>query len=160
MKANYIVQVTVYSYSNPRDFCATCTPTGGGQGCCDNPSCSGTGDTCDTTFFYCLRSLSAPQPFMGSSYCSPVNPGIRTISSQMDSNNVDFSQDMVLGLSNPLPIGGIANSYMVWSIDIILICHKSLFVWSSPSLINPSNKDISLLKKKTLCYVLQSTSNV
>ena len=66
MTADYVVSVTIHSYSNPTGRCAACSEaTPALPGCCDVPdpvpldqSCP-VADTCDTALFYCIRAVGS-----------------------------------------------------------------------------------------------------
>lgn len=109
MQGNYVVQIRVNGYSNPSGKCkddGICYP-GREFYCCDTCETSGCNGwkRGDSYFSYCLKSYNStsgsPQHCVGPSSANP-NDGY-----------VDFSEDEVLDLENPLNISGLDNAYEV-----------------------------------------------
>ena len=103
----YVVEVRTHGYNNPRNLLAD-------GSCCDInstwpwPTCAVPG--CDNVFYYCLRSL-------GSSNLREDCDGRRMISEiNFNDSQLNFSNDTVLGLLNPLPLPGLTR---VWSVSSI-----------------------------------------
>ena len=109
MNGDYVLEVRTHSYNNPTNRCAGC---GVDDGCCDDFSLfECTGDLrCDTYFFYCLRMLGSSS---SDGVCNNANGQVSTSYAEPDGGEINFSQDMVLGLPNPLPLNGISNTWNV-----------------------------------------------
>lgn len=78
------------------------------QGCCDgfdSTSCAGN-DLCDSYFNYCLRAIGSTG--RGCSYFGDQSSDPNT-----DDYPLDFSQDIVLGLENPITLQGLVDTYTV-----------------------------------------------
>ena len=96
---DYTVEVRTHNYSNPGSLLAR------NGACCDplHMSCLNfTG--CDNYFYYCLRSLGS-----NGTDCT----GGRTSLINYDDAPLNFSQDTVLGLPNPLPLPGLTKEWHV-----------------------------------------------
>ncbi|XP_064402061.1 protein crumbs-like isoform X2 [Halichondria panicea] len=101
VSADYVVQVEVLSYSNPFNRRSD------GQ-CCDSSreECSGV-DLCDTYFIYCLMPHAST-----AEGCSNNKTGDILVTSFItDGADIDFSQPIVLGLSNPFNLTGISTAW-------------------------------------------------
>ena len=106
MNGDYILEVRTHSYSNPTNWCFGC---GANQGCCDNFNVfECTGDLrCDNYFYYCLRTI------FSSRFVNNCDNGRFSNSSEPDGETINFSQDVVLGLANPLPLNGLSDAWNV-----------------------------------------------
>ena len=103
----YQLEVTVFGYNNPNGRCQNC---GDLRGCCDEfdiTSCFGS-DRCDSFFTYCLRTIGSTG--RGCSYSGNQRSDRNT-----DDRPLDFSQNMVLGLENPIILQGLTETYMVFN---------------------------------------------
>ena len=95
VRADYVVEVDVQSYSNPSNRAVD-----RGGDCCDpnvvgsDSTCTGT-KLCDSYFIFCLRPLDTPLTQRG---CDTPN-----ITSEVARNNasIDFTQPTFLGITNP-----------------------------------------------------------
>lgn len=102
------MEVNVFGYSNPTQTCQDCRD--GGQfanpGCCDthNRIICVESDRCDSYFFYCLRTIGS-----SGRNCSYFGSRLSTVNYQDEA--VDFSQNLVLGLENPLLLRGLTDTY-------------------------------------------------
>ena len=100
---DYIVEVRTHSYNNPRSLLAD-------GNCCDysNLQCAVPG--CDNVFYYCLRTIG--------SYSSRERCNGGMMSPYINNNDspLNFSQPIVLGLPNPLPLRGLTRE---WTVSII-----------------------------------------
>lgn len=109
MQAAYILNVRVHSYLGD-DKCPVCVEFAR-PGCCDNFSntrtCTGN-DRCDNTFFYCLRDFGTVTSLntAGSERCGTNDKFGKLSGINVDSAPLNFSQDNVLGLPNPIPLRG------------------------------------------------------
>ena len=74
-----------------------CEPAGSTSDCVKNG--------CNSYFYYCLRSLGTTGP----GTCS----GGRTSQVSLNDASLNFSQAMVLGLPNPLPLPGLTREWNV-----------------------------------------------
>ena len=90
---DYIVEVRIHNYSNPNSLLA------------DGSHCDAL-SFCDNVFHYCLRSISTSN---SSNECSGGSK------SNINYNDapLNFSQSMVLGLPNPLPLRGLTTEWTV-----------------------------------------------
>ena len=92
------MEVRIHNYSNPNSLLFN-------HSCCDMP-CHTQNARCDNVFHYCLRSINTPEL---NKECSGGN--------RSDVNDDDaplnFSQSMVLGLPNPLPLQGLTTEWRV-----------------------------------------------
>ena len=106
VNGDYILEVRTHSYNNPTNRCAGCRMGLNDAGCCDDFSVfECTGDLrCDNYFYYCLRTLWS---------VGFVCDGGQVSRSEPDGKTINFSQDMVLGLANPLPLNGISDAWNV-----------------------------------------------
>ena len=107
-----MVELTVFDYDNPTGTCydpQECVREGQHR-CCDVnlffPECTGF-RRCDSYFTYCLRSLGSE-----GQGCSGYEERISS-RNQDDSDPIDVTQSMVLGLENPLILRGITDNYDV-----------------------------------------------
>ena len=73
-----------------------CEPVGRTSDCVD--------PGCDSYFYYCLRSVGTTGPGCSGGRTSQVN---------LNDAALDFSQAMVLGLPNPLPLPGLTREWNV-----------------------------------------------
>lgn len=122
----------VHNYSNPTNRCPVCRdndilPVG----CCDRftnlGSCEGA-DRCDNAFFYCLRELGSPpdeDPTQLRGLCGFHTREGKISQQNVDGEDIDFSQDNVLGLENPISLSGISSRWTV-SLFFLKIFHLSL----------------------------------
>ena len=118
---HYIVQVRVNGYSNPTGKCYdqnSCDSSPNSTHCCDgacssNSSCE---EQSDSYFIYCLRPLGTERRL-------GYHPNeIRTNSSVNENDgDIDFSDSIVLGLSNPLYLTGLDTAYKV-SKSMVSLC--------------------------------------
>jgi hypothetical protein len=105
----YTVSVRVHSYETDSK-CPTCFSFQQ-PGCCDDflntRTCTGT-DRCDNTFFYCLRPKGTVEPMntASSERCGADDRLGKLSGINIDSAPLNFSQDHVLGLPNPIPLRG------------------------------------------------------
>ena len=106
----YKIAVMISSYTNPlqaRILCSSCmddTPA-----CCDGHDGLGGCLRCDSFFTYCLRNVDTLTPGCpegGTIMMSDVNP---------DDASIDFSQNTVLGLDNPIVFQGLSDT---WNVSI------------------------------------------
>ena len=110
----YKVAILVGNYTNPhqnRPYKSRCTNGHGWiKSCCDGfDGSSFTCCRCDSFFMYCLRNvdtLTAGCPESGTIMRSTVN---------LNDTSVDFSQNNVLGLDNPLIFQGLNDTWNVSS---------------------------------------------
>ena len=99
----YVVEVRTHGYNNPRSLLAD-------GSCCDNinsstwlwPTCTVPG--CDNVFYYCLRRLGSSGGCDGARMVSEINH---------NDTPLNFSNDTVLGLPNPLPLSGLTREWSV-----------------------------------------------
>ena len=110
----YEVEVTIDGYTNPNQARPSCNHVTDCPytSCCDGfNSMSFVCHRCDSFFTYCLRSVDTLRdgcPEGGNNTIrSDVNP---------DDASIDFSQNTVLGLDNPLVFQGINDT---WNVSII-----------------------------------------
>ena len=94
---DYIVEVRTHNYSNPGSLLAN------GR-CCDSPLTPCTFHGCDNHFYYCLRSLGSTGAGCSGGKSSNIN---------INDAPLNFSQDRVLGLPNPLPLPGLTREWHV-----------------------------------------------
>jgi hypothetical protein len=110
----YQLEVTVFGYNNPTGRCQGC---GDLQGCCDgfgSTNCASIQfNLCDSYFNYCLRTIGSTE--RGCSYF-----GNQRSNSNTGDAPLDFSQNMVLGLENPITLQGLTDTYTVISFKIYL----------------------------------------
>ena len=111
MEALYKLEVELHGYDNPTGQCYGCfTSTTQRRGCCDRhnttTACTVTFG-CDSYFFYCLQAFGE----VGDRGC------VRSESVTSDVNHNDgfisFSQNTVLGLSNPFNLNGLTREWNV-----------------------------------------------
>ena len=114
----YEVVVMVVNYANPshsarRQFSNSCR--GFNCSCCDDPRPDfrrdGFGncyDGCDSSFVYCLRKVDA----LDGSGCLGGGSILRS-NTNYDDRSIDFSQNIVLGLHNPLVFPGLSDTWEV-----------------------------------------------
>lgn len=123
MSGNYTLNITLVSYINHNNWCSECSDDE--LGCCDNydvRSCVG-GNRCDTYFEYCLLPLETAIT-TDRIWCTPV----ATSTVLLDDGPIDFTQSVVLGLSNPLQLSGISNAWSVskiWYLFTISVADNS-----------------------------------
>ena len=110
VSGNYTLNITLISYINQNNYCAVCFDDN--YGCCDNNDatvCTGS-LRCDTYFEYCLLPLETANTRPTRRYqCSPV----ATSTVLTDDGPIDFSQSVVLGLSNPLLLSKTSSTWTV-----------------------------------------------
>ena len=116
VQGRYVVQVRVNGYSNPTGKChdsRSCQSTAEATYCCDGAQCRTSdcltrGRQSDSYFIYCLRPFGTERQ-LG---CLPNET--RTTSTVNDNDgDIDFSDSIVLGLSNPLNLTGLDMAYEV-----------------------------------------------
>lgn len=96
---DYIVEVRTLDYSNSANRVLE------GNNCCDPPPSNSTNcGKCDTFFFYCLKRVG------GTEDC---NNGQGSTGIAWDDAPIDFTQDTVLGLPNPLLLPGLTSKWKV-----------------------------------------------
>ena len=99
----------ISSYTNPlqaRILCSSCDDTV----CCDGHDGLGGCLRCDSFFTYCLKNVDTRTddfPEDGTTMMSDVNP---------DDASIDFSQNTVLGLNNPIVFQGLNDT---WNVSIL-----------------------------------------
>ena len=112
VNGDYILSITLRSYSNQDNRCAGCRSENiDSYGCCDNwesTSCTGS-RMCETYFQYCLLPLETISTAREPVHCRVIAQSTST----ENGGTIDFSQSLVLGLSNPLQLSGISNAWMV-----------------------------------------------
>ena len=111
----YQLEVTVFGYNNPTGRCQDCIEEDDDiRGCCDdfeNTRCSGS-ELCDSFFTYCLRTIGSTG--RGCSYFGNQISGVNS-----DDGPLNFSQSTVLGLTNPIILQGLTNTYTVMSLVLV-----------------------------------------
>ena len=120
----YEIVVMIGGYTNPYHGRQSCSNSACLRVCCDGHDGSGNCHRCDSFFIYCLRNfdtLTADCPEGGTVMRSNVNP---------DDASIDFSQNTVLGLDNPLVFQGINHT---WNVSIIP-CRsgQAIFFFTAP----------------------------
>ena len=110
---HYNIVVMIGDYTNPHHSrLSTCNFSRCFKTCCDGHDGSGRCYHCDSFFTYCLRhvdTLTADCPEGGTIMRSDVNP---------NNKSIDFSQNTVLGLDNPLVFHGLNDT---WNVSINFI---------------------------------------
>ena len=113
----YEVVVMVDNYTNPSQSARRQTSNscrGSNCSCCDSPERDGSGNCqngCDSSFDYCLRKVD------GGAACSGHGGGTVLRSyTNFDDGSIDFSQNSVLNLNNPLVFQGLTDT---WKVSII-----------------------------------------
>ena len=110
---HYEIVVMVVNYTNPSHSARRQTSNscrGSNCSCCDG-SRDGSGNCtggCDTSFVYCLRKVDT----LDGSGCPGGVPILRS-STNYDDTFIDFSQNTVLGLKNPLVFQGLSDNWKV-----------------------------------------------
>ena len=105
----YKIAVMISSYTNPvqaRILCSSCMDIV----CCDGHDSLGGCLRCDSFFTYCLRNVDTRTddcPEDGTIMMSDVNP---------NDASIDFSQNTVLGLNNPIVFQGLNDT---WNVSIL-----------------------------------------
>ena len=108
----YEIVVMIDGYTNPynaRPISSSCSGSQCSRICCDGHDGQGGCYRCDSFFTYCLRNvdtLKTDCPEGGTIMRSDVNP---------NDASVDFSQNTVLGLDNPLIFQGLTDT---WNVSI------------------------------------------
>ena len=105
----YEIAVTIGGYTNPRHSRQSCSSSVCFRACCDGHDGSGGCHRCDSFFTYCLKDIDTLTPGCpegGTIMMSDVNP---------NDASIDFSQNTVLGLDNPLVFQGINHT---WNVSI------------------------------------------
>ena len=98
INGDYTVEVRTIGYSNPTNRLFR-------GNCCDPPILNDTVcGKCDSTFFYCLKSFGGTEDCRGGQGSTLI---------AMDGAPLDFSQNTVLGLPNPLPLSGLTTKWKV-----------------------------------------------
>lgn len=115
LQASYTLNVRVHSYSG-EDKCPGCRNFIS-HGCCDDfsvtRSCEGV-DRCDVVFFYCLRDHGTVPSDAGDTQRCVDNDRIGLRSGiNVDNQQLDFEQESVMGLPNPIPLLGITPAWQV-----------------------------------------------
>ena len=108
MSGNYTLNITLVSYLNYNNWCSECSDDE--LGCCDDydsTECTGS-FRCDTYFEYCLLPVETAIT-RDRLQCNPV----ATSTVLTDDGPIDFTQSVVLGLSNPLQLSGTSNTWTV-----------------------------------------------
>ena len=109
MRGWYVVEVRLFGYNNPTQTCQDCLfGQFADHGCCDNfdrTICMG-GDRCDSNFIYCLRTIGST-----GRNCSYF--GTKLSSVNTNDGLINFNQNSVLGLDNPLRLQGLTDAYIV-----------------------------------------------
>lgn len=106
----------VHSYHGD-DKCPVCIDFAS-PGCCDHFSntrtCTGI-ERCDNTFYYCLRDFGTVSSLntAGSERCGNNDRYAKLSGVNTDSAPLNFSQDTVLGLPNPIPLRGRTSTWAV-----------------------------------------------
>lgn len=120
LQASYILNVRIHSYSGD-DKCPECykfiSP-----GCCDDfdntRSCEGL-HRCDITFFYCLRDYgTVPSQSVSAIESCMDRLGMRS-GVNIDNQQLDFTQESVMGLPNPIPLFG---TTLAWQVRMMNTC--------------------------------------
>ena len=114
---NYIVTITLHSYSNLQETCVECNPQDF-YGCCDDSGrratfgCEENYLRCDTQFHFCLLPVGSvsPQPPI---QCSTSGPGIYSAVEQESSKTINFPLGEVLQINNPFVLRGNSNIWIV-----------------------------------------------
>lgn len=107
----YQLEVTVFGYNNPTGRCQDCPLHDDTRACCDRfqtTECEGS-DLCDSFFVYCLRTIGSTG--RGCSYFGNQTSNFN----RNDDGSINFSQNTVLGLENPIILQGLTDIYMVTS---------------------------------------------
>lgn len=114
----YTLDVRLLSYSND-GRCAQCREDED-IGCCDDYESSSCGtpgrssSQCETYFQYCIVPTSTNTPLSFNRNSRPISCDyIETPFSTINGAPINFLQDTVLGLSNPLILSGTSSAWMV-----------------------------------------------
>ena len=109
VKGEYIVEVRTHNFSNPGSLLAD-------GSCCDSNMITGSCVVpgCDNYFYYCLRALGSVTIPLG---CR----GGRTSMVGYNDRPLNFSQPVVLGLPNPLPLPGLTTEWSVSHLASMLV---------------------------------------
>ena len=113
VSGNYTLNITLVSYINQNNWCSVCSDDE--LGCCDNydaRTCIGS-NRCDTYFEYCLLPLETAIT-TDRIRCNPD----ATSTVLTDDGPIDFTQSVVLGLSNPLLLNGASTMWTVSKIEV------------------------------------------
>ena len=114
VEGRYLVQVRLNGYTNPTGKCNTqgqaCFNNHGNQICCDSDNTNNcwSWERCDSYFVYCLRPLG--EVHLG---CTDNEKRTTSHSNEDDESDIDFSENTVLGLSNPQNLSGLGDAYKV-----------------------------------------------
>lgn len=121
IQMEYILYIRVHSYSN-NDTCPTCFVHINNQtapGCCDEycvygVECLGA-EKCDPRYFYCLRKFGTPVSLNATNFDSCGDNDRYSMSSKPNFNGraLDFTQDSLLGIPNPVPLNGLTEGWQV-----------------------------------------------
>ena len=111
VRADYVVEVHVQSYSNPTNRAVgqegdCCDPVPGADSTCSR------NERCDSYFIFCLRPLNTTQRG-----CDAHN-----ITSEVAENNasIDFTNSTFLGITNPFHL----NASGPWQVSVsVYYCH-------------------------------------
>ena len=106
----YKIEVMIDSYTNPYDRLPNCDGLRCFRVCCDGHDGSGGCRRCDSFFTYCLKDIDTLTP------SCPENGTIMMSDANPDDAYIDFSQNTVLGLNNPLVFQGLTDT---WNVSII-----------------------------------------
>lgn len=115
-KANYTLSISIYSYNNPTDRCASCTSSSNMQsqrGCCDNHNNFGVcsqDELCDPGLLFCLLPLSSISNRDCVDNTIDASP---LFAPNATSVTINAIQNTFLGLDVPFLIEGISNEWMV-----------------------------------------------
>lgn len=111
VNGHYLVEVRLFAYNNPTGKCQGCYVQRSNQvRCCDTNSVVDCENIrrCDSYFIYCLRPLNT----------SSIEEGCfgfenRTSDFNRNDGTLNFSNETVLGLPNPLLLPGLTEAYTV-----------------------------------------------
>ena len=115
----YNLQVRMHNYTNPTGKCPSCVEVLSPEpGCCDRHGQLGSCDSyrCDTYFTYILRALGSSKTGENCTTADPDNTSLhwrQTSLPNINDGRINFSDSTVLGLDNPLTLGGWDNSWNV-----------------------------------------------
>lgn len=116
VQGGYLVQMRLNGYSNPTGKCGhgDCRTSSGQLHCCDNPyntrSCKNN-ERCDSYFKYCLKPFDEVR--LNQSRCLTNQKSATTLGYNHNDGPLNFSQNTVLGLDNPLNLTSLEDAYNV-----------------------------------------------
>ena len=112
VEGRYLVEVRLNGYTNPTGKCNSqnCFNDHGNQLCCDSRNTKNcqSWEHCDSYFVYCLRPLGEINL-----RCTVNETRAVSLYNEDDKSDIDFSQNTVLGLSNPQNLSGLGDAYKV-----------------------------------------------